>query len=120
MSFPKNKKKFFKNFHRTGNYDQKKVTSKHMSDVAEKWLDSLKRLRKTRPDLILAAWPRIVGPEMAVNTQAVSFLKGILTVKVKNSVSYSILQQYDKQILLKSLCEEFPELLIESIQFRLG
>lgn len=76
--------------------------------------------QKLRPDLILAAWPKIIGPSLSPMTQAVFFESGILTVKVSNSTLYSLLVQHEKTRVLQVLRETFPGVEIKNIVFRLG
>ena|SRR5579872_6744064 len=73
-----------------------------------------------RPDLLLAAWPQIIGERLAPMTQAISFEEGTLTVKVNNSTLYSLLSQHEKPKLLRSLREKFPAVTIRNIIFRMG
>jgi predicted nucleic acid-binding Zn ribbon protein len=73
-----------------------------------------------RADLILAAWPEIIGPQFAPMTQATSFEEGILSVKVKNSTLYSLLVHNEKERLVKLLRKQFPQTPIKTIQFRMG
>lgn len=68
----------------------------------------------------MAAWPDVVGPLLAPMTKVVSFVDGILTVKVKNSTLYSLLSQTEKARLIKNLRDKFPQTSIRTINFRLG
>lgn len=73
-----------------------------------------------QPGLVLAAWPGLVGPQVASMTQAVQFHEGILRVKVHNSPLYSLLTQHEKQRLLRNLRAQFPKVEIKNILFRIG
>jgi hypothetical protein len=73
-----------------------------------------------RPDLILLAWPKIIGEKLAPMTHAVSFDAGVLTVKVDNSTLYSLLSQHEKAKLLERLRAQFPKITIRNIIFRIG
>jgi len=53
-------------------------------------------------------------------TQAISFEKRSLVVKVRNAALYSILVQQEKEKLLKKLQKKFPEAKIKNIIFRIG
>lgn len=83
----------------------------------------LSRISETfsdRPDLILAAWDEIIGERLAPMTKAVSFVDGVLTVKVKNSTLYSLLSNHDKPKLLEALRAKFPKIKIKTILFKIG
>ncbi|QLH34886.1 MAG: DUF721 domain-containing protein [Parachlamydiaceae bacterium] len=85
--------------------------------------DVLVKIRETqqdRPDLVLAAWPEVIGPQLSTMTQAVSFSEGVLLVKVKNSTLHSLLSQHDKGKIIAGLKARFPRLQIENILFRIG
>jgi hypothetical protein len=96
------------------------VTGHKLSDLLPEVLGNISRSYKDRGDIILATWPEIIGPKLAPLTQPISFQAGILTVKVKDSTLYSLLNQYDKPKLIKSLREKFPNTMIKTIVFRMG
>lgn len=110
-----------KNYFRTPrNYDGAASTTRQLSDVIPHVLEKINDQFIDRPDLVLAAWPDIIGPRLAPMTQAVSFQHGILTVKVKSSTLYNLLCQSDKHKLLHALCLKFPKTEIKRILFRIG
>ena len=96
------------------------LTNKQLQDVLPKLLGQIGSLHQGRPDLVLAAWPDVIGAKLASMTQAIRFEKGILFVKVDNSTLYSVLSQNEKGRLLKSLRQRFPSMEIKSIHFRMG
>lgn len=100
--------------------DRSPLTNKHMKDLLPKVLGKIGALHRDRPDLILAAWPLIIGEKLASMTKAVSFDRGILFVKVGNSTLYSLLSQHERGRLLKNLREKFPSVEIKNIHFRVG
>lgn len=102
------------------NYDGTKPTNKLLSPLLDSALSQIGMSFKERPDLILAAWPEIMGAKLAPMTQAVSFDEGVLTVKVKNSTLHSLLSIQEKPRLLQSLREKFPSVTIRNIIFRIG
>ena len=51
---------------------------------------------------------------------AVSFVEGILIVRVRNSSLYSLLVQHERNRLLAVLRKKFPAVTIRNIVFRLG
>ena len=95
-------------------------TNKHLKDLLPQVLRSIGAVHRDRPDLILAAWPQIIGEKLASMTKAVSFDKGVLSVKVSNSTLYSLLSQHERGRLIKCLREKFPSVEIKNIHFRIG
>lgn len=102
------------------NYDGTKVTSHQISDLLPMVLSQIGNLYEQRPDLILETWNDVIGPKLAGMTQAVSFINGVLVVKVKNSTLYSLLSQNDKPRILNSLRQRFPNVEIKTIVLRIG
>jgi hypothetical protein len=100
--------------------DGSNLTNKQLKDLLPKVLGNIGAMHRDRPDLILAAWPQIIGEKHASMTKAVSFEKGVLSVKVSNSTLYSLLSQHERGRLLKSLRAKFPSVEIKNIQFRIG
>lgn len=101
-------------------YDGPRSTSHHIKDLLPSVLQSIGEVYQDRGDLILAAWPAIVGEKLAPMAEAISFHEGILCVRVKNSTLYSLLRQKDKPRLLRSLKGKFPNTDIKNIVFRMG
>ncbi len=96
------------------------LTNKHLRDLLPSVLRNIEERKKERPDLILAGWSEIIEEKWRRMTQAVSFEKGVLMVKVKNAALYSLLVQQEKQKLLSKLQEKFPEVELKNIVFRIG
>lgn len=96
------------------------LTNKQMKDLLPKVLGKIGAIYRDRPDLILAAWPQIIGEKLALMTKAISFDNGILVVKVSNSTLYSLVSQHERRRLLKSLRDKFPSVEIKNIHFRIG
>lgn len=105
---------------RSRHYDGPIPTAKHISQVLPRVLQNIGKRYQDRPDLILAAWPQVIGQKLAPMTHAVSFNEGFLVVKVSNSTLYSLLSQNDKPRLIKNLRSKFPQVMIKSIVFQLG
>lgn len=101
-------------------YDGTQVTARRMTDVLPYVLAKIGEVYHQRADLILAMWPEIIGPRLAEMTQAVSFVDGVLLVKVKNSTLHSLLSQNDKMRLVNLLRQRFPRVEIKTICFRIG
>jgi len=102
------------------NYDGTRLTTRRVSDILPAVLSKIGDSFQLRPDLVLAAWPELVGPKVASMAQAISFVDGVLTVKVKNSTLYSLLSRNDKPRLLNELRQKFPKIYIKTIFFRIG
>jgi Dna[CI] antecedent, DciA len=109
-----------KTFRRTPKgYDGTTVTTHRISELLPQVLSAIGGVHSARPDLILVAWPEVIGPKLASMTEAVSFQNGILVVRVKNSTLYSLLQQYDKMRILNNLKAKFPQVEFKAISFRI-
>lgn len=93
-------------------------TARHIRTLLPRLLSQISAQVQERPDLVLAAWPALIGPKLAPMTEAIRFEEGILTVKVANSTLYSLLARHDKTRLLKSLKEKFPQ--VKTILFKMG
>jgi hypothetical protein len=104
------------------NYDGTRLTTRKMSDLLPVVLEKISEIYSERPDLILAAWPTVIGPTLATMTEAVSFSfkDGILIVKVKNSSLHDLLTHKDKPRILNILRMKFPKVSINNIFFRIG
>ncbi len=101
-------------------YDGSGLTAHHIRDLLPSLLHGIGESHQNRGDLILAAWPEIIGRQLSPMTQAIAFDDGFLTVKVKNSTLYSLLSQHEKPKILKSLRSKFPQTFIKNIIFRIG
>jgi hypothetical protein len=102
------------------NYDGTQVTTHRMADLLPQVLSALSEVQHYRPDLVLAAWPEVIGAKLAGMTEALSFVDGVLLVKVKNSTLYSLLNQYERPRILRNLQAKFPSVRFEKIIFRVG
>lgn len=102
------------------NYDGTKVTNHPFRQLLSSVLQQIGDRQQVRPDLILAAWPDIIGAKLAGMTRALSFNDEVLVIAVSNSTLHSLLIQHEKQRLLKALREKFPKVPIKNILFRIG
>lgn len=109
-----------KNFRKQRDYDGPGLTTYRVSDLLTNALAHIGNTYQDRPDLVIAAWPTVIGPKLATMTQVVSFCEGVLIVKVKNSTLHSLLSQHDKPRILKTLRQNFPRVDIKTIVFRIG
>ncbi len=101
-------------------YDGPAVTTHQLSDLLGGMFVSIGERYRERPDLILAAWPQVIGPKLASMTQALSFVDGVLIVKVNNSTLYTLLSRHEHQRLLQTLRCHFPKIEFKNIQFKIG
>lgn len=96
------------------------VTSKNLKQLLPKILHQIEKKHEQRHDLILEAWPKLIGERLAPMTKADSFVDGILTIKVRSSSLLSVLEQHEKTNLLKQLRAKFPSISIRNIRFQIG
>ena len=101
-------------------YDGTKTTTKKMGDVLPNVLYTVEKIFGDRPDLIMAAWPDLIGSKFVSMTRAESFAGGVLVVRVTNSTLLSLLSQYEKPKLLSKLKERFPTSNIQQLVFKIG
>lgn len=101
-------------------YDGTGATSRSVVDLLPVVLQHIGRIYEDRIDLVMEAWPEIIGPKLALMTEVSSFSSGVLTIKVKNSTLHSLLHQHDKHKILANLKKKFPNLQIKNVIFRIG
>lgn len=102
------------------NYSGTSVTSRPIQAVFPKVLEKLSSRFRERPDLVLKAWPEVVGARLAPMARAYSFTSGILVVKVSNSTLFSLLAGPEKRNLLIRMRKLFPKVEIKDILFKMG
>ena|ERR1700722_13981133 len=107
-------------YYRVRGYPTTAMTSHHIRELLPVFLEHLGKIYHNRPDLVIAAWPEVIGKELSPMTEALSFIDGVLIVKVRNSTLYSVLSQQDKPRILKNLRDKFAGTVIRTIHFRLG
>ncbi len=91
-----------------------------MHEILPGMLQRIEKTQEKRPDLILAAWPSVIGEKFASMTCAYLFEEGVLHVKVNNATLYSLLSQHERRRLLAALQQRFPKLQIRNLKFRMG
>ena len=96
------------------------LTNKHLKDLASSVLLEIERKKEKRPDLVVAGWSEVIEKKWHSMTEAISFEKGTLVVKVKNAALYSLLVQQEKPKLLAKLKDKFPDAGLKNIVFRIG
>lgn len=102
------------------NYDGTQVTTRRISDLLPQVLSSIGTRYQDSPDLVLAAWPEVIGQKLAPMAEALSFNDGVLLVKVKNSTLHSLLNQHDRERILNNLRTKFPSVIFKKVVFRIG
>lgn len=102
------------------NYDGTKTTMHRLGEILPQVLSEVGKVYNQRPEMLLEAWPAIIGPKLAAMATAVSFIDGVLIVKVKNSTLHSLLSQNEKPRLVNILRQKFPNMHIKTISFRIG
>lgn len=102
------------------NYDGTRVTNHSFSTLLSSVLTQIGERHQARPDLVLAAWPEVIGAKLAGMTKALTFQDEVLVVAVRNSTLLSLLNQHEKQRLVIALREKFPSVPIKNIFFRIG
>ena len=93
------------------------LTSITLAELIPAMLERLGQRVEEGGDLILAAWPEIIGDKLQSMTEAVAFENKTLHVKVKNATLYSLLAQHEKGRLLEALRKRFPRAAIQNIVF---
>lgn len=99
------------------NYAGVENPSKKMADLLPEVLFELGRKSGDPREEIFQFWRTLIGEKMAPLTDPVSFVDGVLTVKVKSSTLYSLLVTHEKPRLLVRLREKFS---IRNLIFRVG
>lgn len=101
------------------NYDGILTPAKSIKELLPELLGKIQKNGEP-VETLLSAWPSVIGPNLAKMTEAVSFIDGVLTVKVKSSTLYSLLSLHEKSKLLRKLQESFPKTQVRNIVFRIG
>jgi len=98
-----------------------RITTRHLSEVAEQYLDCLAQKVDKNPQKVLDLWPSLLGYPRAAMTKALKFESGVLHVSVQNSTLLSLLNTpLEKKRLLKMLRQQVPEVEIVDIAFSFG
>ena len=92
------------------------MTNHHLKDLLPGALLKIESCRQGRPDLILSAWKEVVSERWRAMTDAISFEKGVIVVKVRSAALYSLLVQQQGK-LLRQLQERFPQAALKRIKF---
>lgn len=94
------------------------LTTKTIEELLPQFISRVSKKNHEPVKDLLRVWPELAGEKVAAFTEAVSFVDGVLTVKVKSSVLYSVLCQSEGPRLLGLMQERFP--VVQKITFRRG
>lgn len=95
-------------------------STKNINSMLPKVLLNIESKYKKNPLNLIGAWQKIIGEKLAPMTKIVSFDKGILIIKVKSSTLYSLLNNYEKEKLLKKMQNKFSKEIIHKLVFKNG
>jgi hypothetical protein len=98
-------------------YSGTQSPSKKLSDLLPDFVKELHKNREAPREEIFHFWQELIGEKMAPLTEVTSFFDGVLTVKVKSTTLYSLLQGHEKARLLAQLQKKFA---IRNLVFRVG
>jgi hypothetical protein len=98
-------------------YNGSLPTSKQLADLLPEALSAIREKAGEPTEEIFSFWPQLIGEKMAPLTEPVSYIEGVLTVKVKSSTLYSLLSVHERPRLLKQLREKFS---VRNLVFRVG
>lgn len=102
-------------------YGDTEISTKRLQDLLPGVVRSFSSKYQENPQAVVAAWPKIVGLELAKVSKAARFDNGTLYVTVKNSTLLSLLSNpVDKQRLVQRAKEVLPASNISNIVFRIG
>ncbi len=111
----------FSRYGRGPSPDGSATTSRHVKDLAKRYLAHLEQRLQEKPRELLELWPRVIGPAFAGMTRAERYEHGILYVSVKNSSLLSLLHNsVERKRLVDALKKEAPGAEIIDISFRIG
>lgn len=96
------------------------LTSRQVKDLLPLFLHKMGKQFLGRQDLLIAAWPEVVGERVASMTQVQKLEDGVLYVCVKNSTLYSLLCGSEKYKIMRMLNQRFPKTRLDEIRFRIG
>ncbi len=99
------------------NYSGTQNPAKKIGDLLPEMMVDLGKKVKDPREEIFQFWRDLIGEKMAPLTEPVSFIDGVLTVKVKSSTLYSLLVAHERPRLLSRLQEKFS---IRNLMFRVG
>lgn len=99
------------------NYDGTGKTSKSLADLLPKALGQIRVLAVQPTDEIFLYWRELIGDKMGPLTEPVSYVDGVLVVKVKSQALYALLCQHERPRLLRQLEQKFS---VRGLTFKIG
>lgn len=102
------------------NYYGNRLPHKDIKTFLPKILQTLEKKAFSTDKMILDSWQEIIGEKLSPMTEAVKFEEGILYIKVRSQVLYSLLVQHERAKLIKLYQKKFPHTPLKNIQFRMG
>ena len=101
------------------NFEGTQQTGHHIQSILPSILNNLSSKTSQPTDLILSAWPQVIGPKLAHMTKAISFISGTLTIQVSNPTLFSVLAHQERSRLLKYFQQHFPLANVKQISFKM-
>jgi hypothetical protein len=99
------------------NYDGTGKTSKSLTDLLPKVLGKIHVLAVQPTEEIFLYWRELIGDKMGPLTEPVSYVDGVLVVKVKSQALYALLCQHERPRLLRQLEQKFS---VRGLTFKIG
>ena len=93
---------------------------KNAGEILPNILLKIEKKYKSNPLNVVESWPAIIGSKLAPMTKVAGFEDGVLTVKIKSSTLFSLLNNYEKDKLLLKLQSKFSDKIIQKLCFKLG
>ena len=107
--------------HERRSSDGSMTTTRHLKDLARRYLAHLERKLTYKPAAVVELWPQVIAPQFIAMTKADRFEEGVLHVKVSNSSLLSLLHSpLEKKRLTEALQIKIPDVEIKDICFRIG
>mgnify|MGYP000334503123 CR=1 FL=1 len=100
--------------------DPKDRQPQKAGDLAKRTLKDLGVGKRGKSGRIQAAWLSAAGETLAAQTRPVHVAGNVLTVEVASSALMSELAGFRKNELVKKIRENFPEIAVLDIRFRIG
>jgi hypothetical protein len=88
-------------------YDGTGKTCKSLLDLLPQALKSIREQVGQPTEEIFLYWKELIGEKMGPFTEPISFIDGVLVVKVKSQTLYALLCQHERPRLLRQLQQKF-------------
>jgi hypothetical protein len=93
------------------------VSNRKLSDLLPQVVAEIGKISQQEAHAVFALWRTLLGEKMAPLTEPLSFVKGVLIVKVKSATLFGLLSVHEKPRLLQQLQSQFR---VRDILFRVG